>query len=43
MEGTDKYDYRYTGIHDHGTLPALKTGGPHGEVVKAILVRASTE
>ncbi|CAM9128449.1 unnamed protein product [Ectocarpus sp. 12 AP-2014] len=37
VEGTDKYDYRYTGRHDHGTLPALKTGGPHGELAKAIL------
>ncbi|CAB1109958.1 unnamed protein product [Ectocarpus sp. CCAP 1310/34] len=36
MEGTDKYNYRYTGRHDHGTLPALKTGGSHGELVKAI-------
>ncbi|CAM9999700.1 unnamed protein product [Ectocarpus fasciculatus] len=36
VEGTDKYDYRYTGRHDHGTLPALKTGGPHGELVKAV-------
>ncbi|CBJ30078.1 expressed unknown protein [Ectocarpus siliculosus] len=36
VEGTDKYDCRYTGRHDHGTLPALKTGGPHGELVKAI-------
>ncbi|CAN0226453.1 unnamed protein product, partial [Ectocarpus sp. 4 AP-2014] len=36
VEGTDKYDYRYTGRHDHGTLPALKTGGQHGELVKAI-------
>ncbi|CAM9643021.1 unnamed protein product [Pylaiella littoralis] len=37
VEGTGKYDYRYTGTHDHGTLPALKTGGPHGELVKALL------
>ncbi|CAM9997114.1 unnamed protein product [Scytosiphon promiscuus] len=37
VEGTDKYDYRYTGTHDHGTLPALKTGGPHGEMAAALL------
>ncbi|CAN0126440.1 unnamed protein product [Scytosiphon promiscuus] len=37
VEGTDKYDYRYTGTHDHGTLPALKTGGPHGELAAALL------
>eukprot|EP00903_Cladosiphon_okamuranus_P019549 g17980.t1 len=37
VEGNDKYDYRYSGRHDHGTLPPLKTGGPHGELVKAIL------
>lgn len=41
VEGTGKYDYRYTGTHDHGTLPALKTGGPHGELVKALLVSIS--
>lgn len=39
VEGTGKYDYRYTGRHDHGTLPALKTGGPHRELVESLLVR----
>lgn len=38
MEGTDKYDHRYTGIHDHGVLPALRTGGPHEKLVSALLV-----
>ncbi|CAM9298602.1 unnamed protein product [Hapterophycus canaliculatus] len=37
VEGTDKYDYRYTGAHDHGSLPALKTGGPHGDLASALL------
>lgn len=38
VEGTDKFDYRYTGRHDHGTLPALKSGGPHEELISALLV-----
>lgn len=42
MEGSDKYDHRYTGRHDHGTLPALKSGGPHGQLIKALLVSLTT-
>lgn len=38
VEGTDKYDHRYTGRHDHGSLPALKSGGPHEELINALLV-----
>lgn len=38
MDGTDKYDHRYTGIHDHGVLPALRTGGPHEKLVNGLLV-----
>lgn len=38
VEGSDKYDHRYTGRHDHGTLPALKSGGPHGQLIKTLLV-----
>lgn len=29
---------RYTGRHDHGLLPALKSGGPHGELLQSLLV-----
>lgn len=39
-----KYDHQYTGRHDHGLLPELKSGGPHGELVQALLVsQASTD
>lgn len=33
-----KFDHQYTGRHDHGTLLDLKSGGPHGDVVQALLV-----
>ncbi|CAM9126771.1 unnamed protein product, partial [Sphacelaria rigidula] len=33
----DKFDHRFTGRHDHGPLPELKSGGIHGELVHALL------
>lgn len=33
-----KYNHQYTGKHDHGLLPELKSGGPHGQLIQALLV-----
>ncbi|CAM9426619.1 unnamed protein product [Choristocarpus tenellus] len=33
---TGRFDYTYTGRHDHGDLPPLKSGGVHGELIQAL-------